>query len=90
MKDIRVGIVGVGTISAQHLSARLALGVEVVTWSIDDSNTLVLAIRHGGERVAGSLKELLDADDIATAASEYIRRGVAVTVRATNDEEMAA
>ena len=68
MGNYTVGLVGAGGIANSHLPAWLALGVDVVVFSIDGAAP-ALVERHGGGRVVDSYAELLavsDAVDICT------------------------
>lgn len=62
MGNYTVGLVGAGGIANSHLPAWLALGVDVVVFSIDGAAP-ALAKRHGGGRVVDSYAELLAASD---------------------------
>jgi predicted dehydrogenase len=62
MGNYTVGLVGAGGIANSHLPAWLALGVDVVVFSIDGAAP-ALVERHGGGRVVDSYEELLAASD---------------------------
>jgi len=62
MGNYTVGLVGAGGIANSHLPAWLALGVDVVVFSIDGAAP-ALVRRHGGGRVVDSYAELLAASD---------------------------
>lgn len=76
-----VGLVGAGGIANAHLDAWLALGVEVVVFSMSGAEDLVA--RHGGGRVLDSLDALLavsDAVDVCTPTpvhAEIVQRAAA-------------
>jgi predicted dehydrogenase len=62
MGNYTVGLVGAGGIANSHLPAWLALGVDVVVFSLDGAAP-ALVERHGGGRVVDSYAELLAASD---------------------------
>jgi myo-inositol 2-dehydrogenase/D-chiro-inositol 1-dehydrogenase len=61
MNDLRVGLVGAGSITRVHLPAWLDLGADVVVHALEGADELTS--RFGGE-VVGSFDELLDRCDI--------------------------
>lgn len=68
MSTYTVGLIGAGGIANAHLPALLALGIDVVVFSLD-GQAPALVERHGGGRVADSLDVVLsqvDAVDVCT------------------------
>ena len=76
---LKIGVIGAGGISNSHLPHLLALGADVVVYSVDGAEELVA--RHGGT-VAGSLEELLAAVDVVDVVTptythhELVRRAL--------------
>jgi predicted dehydrogenase len=69
-----VGLIGAGGIAEAHLPAWLAIGVDVVVFSIDGRGPELVS-RHGGGRVVDTLDELLaacDAVDICTPTFTHL------------------